>query len=197
MASEKSVPTEESPGGSPAPAGTPPPPTPPPPPPQAEADGADWETRFKYLLADFENFRRRSERDREGIRLRERADLLRSLLPLYEALERARHAAAKGPKHDPIRKGLDLVAHEMDSFLERSGVVPVASVGRPFDAAEHEALVDAPPTPKCPEGTIVEIVQQGYRFPGGLLRPAKVVIARAPAPPAPSETPPAAAGGRP
>jgi len=170
-----------------APAGLTAPPEPGPP---AEPD---WENRFKYLLADFENYRRRSDREREAIRQRERAEMLRGLLPIHEALDRARHSVAKAPKGDPVRKGLELVAKEFDAFLERNGVVAVAAVGRPFDAAEHEAMVEAPATPKAPDGTIVEIVQQGYRFPGGLLRAAKVVVARTPPPAAPA-VPPAASG---
>jgi molecular chaperone GrpE len=162
-------------------------------PPPAEPQ-PDWETRFKYLLADFENYRRRSDREREAIRTRERAEVLRSLLPIHEALDRARHSIGKGPKNDPVRKGMELVVRELDAFLDRNGVQPVAAVGRPFDAAEHEAVLEAPPTAKSPDGTVVEIVQQGYRFPGGLLRAAKVVVARAPQEPPPSNAAPTAAG---
>jgi molecular chaperone GrpE len=199
--SEKPAPA--SPAGS-APTEVPPPPPSAPAPPASPAgappassppEEPDWENRFKYLLADFENYRRRSDRDREAIRQRERAEVLRGLLPIHEALDRARHSVAKAPKGDPVRKGLELVAKEFDAFLERNGVVAVASVGRPFDAAEHEAMIEAPATAKTPEGTIVEIVQQGYRFPGGLLRAAKVVVARAAPPPPPPPAAPSAVAG--
>jgi molecular chaperone GrpE len=181
MEEERSTPpapsAEEVPPAAPAPEPAPETAAPAPPPPEPQPD---WETRFKYLLADFENFRRRSDRERDGIRTRERAEVLRGLLPIHDALDRARHTIAKAPKNDPVRKGMDMVARELDAFFERSGVQPVAVVGKPFDAAEHEAVVEAPPTPKAPDGTVREIVQQGYRFPGGLLRTAKVVVARTP-----------------
>lgn len=139
----------------------------------------DWGTRYKYLLADFDNFRRRVERDRESISRQARAGLVRELLPIIEAFRVARDSLAHLPVSDPVRKGLDLLDREWATFLKREGVEPVATVGRPFRAEEAEAVGEAPPDPAHPDGAVVEVVQQGYRFFGGLLRPAKVIVARA------------------
>jgi molecular chaperone GrpE len=139
----------------------------------------DWGTRYKYLLADFDNFRRRVERDRESISRQARAALVRELLPIIEAFRTARESLAHLPVSDPVRKGLDLLDHEWTTFLKREGVEPVAIVGRPFRAEEAEAIGEAPATAAHPEGSVAEVVQQGYRFFGGLLRPAKVIVARA------------------
>ncbi|HTP56268.1 MAG TPA: nucleotide exchange factor GrpE [Thermoplasmata archaeon] len=154
----------------------------------------DWATRFKYLFADFENYRRRAERERESVTRQSRAAILRELLPILEAVRSAREAVRELPAADPVRRGFDLLDREWSTFLKHEGVEPIARLGQPFRAEEAEAVAEAPPTAESPEGAVVEIVQQGYRFFGGILRPAKVVVARAPAagptaPPAPAEAP--------
>jgi molecular chaperone GrpE len=151
----------------------------------AAAPVEDWGTRYKYLLADFENYRRRSERERETITRQSRAGMLRELLPILEAFRTAREALNHLPASDPVRKGLEILNREWMTFLKHEGVEPVATIGRPFRADEAEAVGDTVADEEHPDGTVVEIVQQGYRFFGGLLRPAKVVVARAP-PAAPS-----------
>jgi len=161
------------------------------PPAEAKAETpADWATRYKYLLADFDNFRRRVERDRESISRQARAGMLRELLPIIEAFRVARESLSHLPASDPMRKGLDLLDHEWTTFLKHEGVEPIAIVGRPFRAEEAEAVGESPADAKQPDGSIAEVVQQGYRFFGGVLRPAKVIVARpSPKEPAPSEPP--------
>jgi len=139
----------------------------------------DWATRYKYLLADFDNFRRRVDRDRESISRQARAGLVRELLPIIEAFRVARDSLVHLPMSDPVRKGLDLLDREWTTFLKHEGVEPVAAVGKTFRPEEAEAVGESPPDERHPDGTVAEIVQQGYRFFGGLLRPAKVIVARA------------------
>lgn len=142
----------------------------------------DWESRFKYLLADFENFRRRTSRQLEQNRERAEADLLRRLLPIVEASERAADATAHLPAKDPIRHGLELLGKEWNAFLEAEGVQRIAQSGIPFNPDIHEAVAETVASPLHPAGIVVEVVQKGYRVANGLLRPAKVVVARRPAP---------------
>jgi len=153
----------------------------------------DWETRFKYLLADFDNFRRRTERDRAGARLEAEASLLRRLIPLVEGFQKAEGAGKSLPASDPLRRGLELLGREVDAVLGSVGFAPVAHVGEPFRSEEHEAVGEALNSTDAGDGEVAEIVQQGYRFQGGLLRPAKVLVARAPKgekpPPAPTAEP--------
>ncbi len=150
--------------------------------PDPPAPKEDWESRFKYLLADFENFRRRAAKDREATTRQARGALLRELLPLLEAFQAARGVAGKLGPNDPLRQGLELLDREWVTFLKHEGVEATAEVGAPFRAEEAEAVGEAPAGPSTPEGTVVEVVQQGYRFFGGLLRPAKVIVAKRSAP---------------
>lgn len=147
----------------------------------------DWSIRYKYLLADFENFRRRVEREREGISRHARAAMLRELLPILEAFRTARDALTHLAATDPVRRGLEMLDREWSTFLKHEGVEAIAEPGRPFRSDESEAVGEAPAGADRPDGTVVEVVQQGYRFYGGLLRPAKVVVARETAPAAGEE----------
>jgi molecular chaperone GrpE len=155
----------------------------------------DWATRYKYLLADFENYRRRAERERENLSRQVRGAMIREMLPILEAFRAGRDAAAKLPADHPLRKGLDLLEREWSTFLKHEGVEPVVEVGTPFRPEESVAVGEAAASDQAPEGTVAEVVQQGYRFFGGLVRPAKVIVARrTPAPDAlRSPDPPGAA----
>jgi len=157
-------------------------------------EGEDWATRFKYLFADFENFRKRAARDRESIARSTRAQVILELLPSYEAAQKAREAVTRLPPSDPIRKGIDLLVHEFLDFFEREHVTTVAQRGEPFRSDCHEAVAEAPPRDRLGEGMVLEVVQQGYRIDSTLLRPAKVVVARVPPAAAPSAAATEAAG---
>jgi len=147
--------------------------------PTEPAETLDWETRFKYLLADFDNFRRRTERDRVGIRTEAEAGLLRRLIPFLEGFENAEAAGKSLPVTDPLRRGLELLGQELDAVLKSVAFAPVAQIGEAFRPEEHEAVGEVVAEKNVAEGEVAEIVQQGYRFQGGLLRPAKVLVARA------------------
>ncbi|HTZ61236.1 MAG TPA: nucleotide exchange factor GrpE [Thermoplasmata archaeon] len=149
-----------------------------PPEPTASPPPEDWATRYKYLLADFENYRRRAERERETLSRQARGAMLRELLPIIEAFRGAREAVLRLPADDPVRRGMELLDREWLTLLRHEGVEPVAKVGGAFRPDEAEAVGEAPATPSVAPGHIAEIVQQGYRFFGGLLRPAKVIVGR-------------------
>jgi molecular chaperone GrpE len=147
----------------------------------------DWATRFKYLLADFENFRKRSARERDTLRAAVRLEVVRSFIPLYEAAERARAAVSHLAPTDPIRRGLDLLVHEWEAVLDTHHVYPTALAGEPFHSEWHEAVAEAPVKAGTTPGLITEVVQQGYRIDHTLLRTAKVVVTRATPEPPPHE----------
>ncbi len=148
----------------------------------------EWETRFKYLLADFENFRKRVDRERESVRLGAEAEVLRGLLPIYEAFEHARVYVRRAPAADPVRQGMELLAQAWEGFLVKEGLRTIAHVGSRVNSEDYEVIGEGlAPKGQAP-GTVLEVVQQGYRFKGGLLRPAKVLVAKSP------PTPPEAAG---
>lgn len=135
----------------------------------------EWKSRYQYLLADFENFRRRVAKETEGAVAATRAKLLLKVIALHEGIEGALGAVPAEAK--PLRDGLGLVLHNFDLLLKEEGVEPVAKLGEKFQPEVHEAVGQLPVSASAPEGSIGAIVQQGYRGPGGLLRPAKVLVA--------------------
>ncbi len=138
----------------------------------------DWQRRYHYLLADFENFRRRTQREVDHAVERARGQILLKPIDLHEGIE---HTLEKlPPDAKALRAGLTLVLSNFDAFLKGEGVEPVARPGDPFRHDLHEAVGQVAPTPEAPDGTVAVVVQQGYRTAQGLLRPAKVMVARAP-----------------
>jgi molecular chaperone GrpE len=184
---EASPPPEPAPTGStePGPADAAPPAAHPNPPKAEPAPPAeDWQVKFRYLLAEFDNFRKRTEREREQLRRETRAQLLKQMLPLHDALARAEEFIGALPEGDPLRRGLELFSREWRRFLASESIHEVGRAGEPFRPEEEEAVGEVEATEIHPDGTIAEVIQPGFRSPAGLLRPARVLVARARAPPA-------------
>jgi molecular chaperone GrpE len=124
--------------------------------------------------ADFENFRRRVERDRHTAAQEALAAIFRELLGTVDNLERALSATGG---EDELRKGVELTHRELVGLLESHDVVPVDPMGERFDPAEQQALLHEP-VPGLGEGEVAEVFRKGYLFGERLLRPALVKVAK-------------------
>lgn len=175
---------------------------------QLEADKAqlakekqeNWD-RFLRATADLENFRKRSRRELDDARIEARSKVLREMLPVIDNLERAlEHAESTegGAQAGGIVEGVKLVLRQFAQALERCDVRPVETVGKPFDPNHHEAISQME-SAEHPPGSVVQALQKGYTIGERLLRPALVVVAKAPSEPAPGSSGPngkaAAEGG--
>lgn len=125
--------------------------------------------------ADFENYRKRVERDRSQAGFEAAAAIFRELVGTVDNLERALSSAAG---ENALREGVELTYRELLAFLESQGVEVQDPVGRPFDPQAHQALMHEA-VPGFPEGTVVEVFRKGYRYKDRLLRPALVKVAKA------------------
>ena len=134
--------------------------------------------RHLRLLAEFDNFRRRTAREQEAARREGRAAALRPLLPVLDTLERALAAGSTDPD---FYEGVAATHRLFIAALREAGAEPVESVGRPFDPNLHEAVATVP-SDGVPPGTVAREVQRGWRLGDELLRPAQVVVATAPEP---------------
>jgi len=143
---------------------------------QAEVEGL--KNQLLRKRAEFENFRRRMERDRQNTWNEASADIYRSLVPTVDNLERALQSAAKD---DPLREGLALIHRELLALLESRGVTTEDPMGKPFDPERHQALSQEL-VPGVAPGTVVETLGKGYLFKDRLLRPALVKVAKDAAP---------------
>jgi molecular chaperone GrpE len=125
--------------------------------------------------ADFENFRRRVERDRAQAALDAEASIRTGLLDTVDNLERA---LAAGGGETGLREGVELTHRELVTFLDSLGVVAIAPLGERFDPALHQAIVHEP-APGFEAGTVAEVFRKGYSYKDRLLRPAIVKVASA------------------
>ncbi|MCX5790322.1 MAG: nucleotide exchange factor GrpE, partial [Elusimicrobia bacterium] len=138
----------------------------------------DYYEQLLRLKAEFENYRKRMDRERpEWIQLG-KAGLLDKLLPLYDLLLQAHDQITNGQAAGAdIAKGLELIFKEFTKVFEAEGVRTIESVGKPYHYDLHEAL-GAVETDEHPEGTVVDELQRGYTVKGKVLRPARVRIAK-------------------
>jgi molecular chaperone GrpE len=158
-----------------------------PPPPTAEQRIAALEAKVKeshdkYLrsVAELDNVRKRARKDMDEARIDAQARVLREMLPVIDNLERAvTHASQSGDGASGVLEGIRLVLRQFAQALERSNVHAVAAKGLPFDPSQHEAVSQIE-TADAPAGSVVDVMQTGYRIGERLLRPALVVVAKAP-----------------
>jgi molecular chaperone GrpE len=133
--------------------------------------------RLLRTAAEFDNYRKRVERDRRDQADSAVADAIEDLLPIIDNLERALDAPA-GPQSDGFRKGVELIHQQMLDLLKRRGVKPIVSVGADFDPRFHHAVAqDASADHR--EGEVMEEMRRGYMLGERVLRPAMVKVAKA------------------
>jgi molecular chaperone GrpE len=132
--------------------------------------------RWKRTAADFENYKRRAAREREEYVVLANERLIGELLPVLDDLERALDAAAEHEEAQ-LEEGVRLVHRSLAALLERHGVRPIATDGQ-FDPHVHEALLSQPS--EADEGSVIDVIQKGYRLGDRVVRPARVVVAAAP-----------------
>ena len=134
----------------------------------------DWKDRFARLMADFDNFRKRTDRDREDLVKFAAKDVLKSMLTTVDNLALALDKA-KDKKDDPLVAGVQMVYDGLVKALAEHGATPLDSVGEPFNADYHEALATLP-SPEVEEGLVMNEVKRGWLLHGKLLRAAQVVV---------------------
>ncbi|MGE0546728.1 MAG: nucleotide exchange factor GrpE [Kofleriaceae bacterium] len=139
----------------------------------------NWD-RYLRAAADLENLRKRQKREVEDAKYDAKSRVLKEMLPVVDNLERAiEHAVAQsgdGSGAGPIVEGVQLVLRQILSAFERLDVTPVDAANQPFDPNLHEAISQA--ESDAAPGTIVQVLQRGYKSGDRLLRPAMVVVAK-------------------
>jgi len=133
--------------------------------------------RVLRLTADYDNYRKRTQREKEDVRQFSNQDLLEKLLPVLDNFEMAITAVKEA---DPsIKDGVQMIYDQLFAVLKDSGMEPIDAMGEAFDPNLHEALSQEETT-NANEGTVVQQVQRGYKLNERLVRPARVVVAKAP-----------------
>jgi molecular chaperone GrpE len=144
---------------------------------QARRERDEYYDRLLRKTAEFDNYRKRVERERREMAQAVAGDVLESLLPVVDDFERALQAEI-GADAAVYRKGVELIYKQLQDLLARRGVTPIETVGRPFDPRFHQAITYEP-SPGHADGEVVEEVRRGYTLGERLLRPAMVKVAKA------------------
>jgi molecular chaperone GrpE len=126
------------------------------------------------LQADFENYRKRIERERQEDRRSGAGRLIEDLLPILDGFERALKAY-DDPAHEEHRKGLELIYRQLWDTLARHGLERIQAAGKPFDPHYHQAI-ERVESAEHPEGTVVDVLQDGFLFHGRVVRPSMVRV---------------------
>ncbi len=137
------------------------------------AEKAELDDRLRRAWAEFDNARRRGERERSEFLQFAAMDLVRTLLPVVDDFERALKVETSDKEY---AKGVDLIYQRFSDTLRKTGLEPIEAAGKRFDPALHEA-VQRVETADAEDQTVLEELQRGYNFKGKLLRPAWVKVA--------------------
>ena len=140
---------------------------------QLAAEKADLRDRLLRALADFDNFRRRAERDRSEYVQFAAMEMVRDLIPILDDFRRAMTVETADKEY---AKGIELINQRLFEALKKSGLERIEAAGKPFDPNLHQA-VDRVQSEELPDQTVLEEYQSGYNFKGKLLRPAMVKVA--------------------
>jgi len=147
---------------------------------QAFNDIKVHQEQYLRTLADMENLRKRTQRDKEELAKFANENILREILPVIDNLERAVEHAEQAETNDGLFEGVQMTLTQFSQLLNKFGVEPVDAVGQPFDPAYHQAMGQLE-SDEYPVNTVVQQMQKGYQLNNRLLRPAFVMLAKAPA----------------
>ena len=132
--------------------------------------------RYLRLHAEFENFRRRSNKERLDLISTANAGLLKDMLPIMDDFERAISNNASVTEIDSVKEGFNLIFNKFKNIIESKGVKQMEVKGQPFDSELHEAIANIPVTDEDQKGKVIEDVEKGYFLGGKVIRYAKVVV---------------------
>lgn len=142
------------------------------------AEKADLKNTLIRLQADFDNYRKRTERERHSERHRGAELLAEGLLPVLDGFDRA-ISAHRDSAHEEFRKGFELIRKQLLDVLSKQGLKKIETEGKPFDPNFHHAI-ERVETSDQPDDTVLDELQAGYVFHGKVLRPAMVRVSANP-----------------
>lgn len=142
----------------------------------AAADNAELKDKYLRLLAEFENYKRRTTKERAELFKTANQELMVALLPVLDDFDRARQHTATATEAQAVRDGLEIVYNKLTKTLQQKGLQPMDVVGQPFDAELHEAITQIPAPSDEQRGQVLDAVERGYYLNDKVLRHAKVVL---------------------
>ncbi|WP_244228706.1 nucleotide exchange factor GrpE [Mucilaginibacter endophyticus] len=132
--------------------------------------------KYLRLYAEFDNFRRRTIKEREEARKTEGKDVIVALLPVLDDFERAQRAMDKATEVAPVKEGVTLIQNKLKNILGQKGLKEMTSIGTAFDADLHEAITNIPAPTDDLKGKVMDEMEKGYTLNDKVVRFAKVVV---------------------
>lgn len=143
---------------------------------QLEAQVAEWKDKYIRLSAEFDNYRRRTLKEKSELIQSGGVDTIKAVLPVVDDFERAIQAMEKTDDAKALKEGIDLIYNKFNDILKQRGVSEIAAQNLDFDVDVHEAITKIPaPTPEL-VGKVVDVIQKGYKINDKVIRFSKVVI---------------------
>ncbi|TWR29036.1 nucleotide exchange factor GrpE [Mucilaginibacter pallidiroseus] len=131
--------------------------------------------KYLRLYAEFDNFRRRTIKEREEARKTEGKDVIVALLPVLDDFERALRAMENATEVSSVKEGVALIQNKLKNVLAQKGLKEMKSIGEPFDADLHEAITNVP-APDDMKGKVMDEMEKGYELNDKVIRFAKVIV---------------------
>jgi molecular chaperone GrpE len=143
---------------------------------KAENEAAEWRDKYLRLQAEFDNYRKRTLKEKMSLVESGGENVIKALLPVVDDVDRALAAMEKSDDVEALRGGVRLIAQKFNEVMRQQGVSEIEAVGKEFDVDHHEAVARFPIEGKA-SGEIIDVVQKGYKLGEKVIRYAKVVVA--------------------
>ena len=143
---------------------------------QLEQSNKEMNDRFLRLSAEFDNYRKRTLRERMELTKTAAESVMLSILPVIDDFERAMHSIEMGMDFEATKEGILLIYNKFKDFNKQNGIAEIDAVGKTFDTDLHEALTKIPAPSEEMKGKIVDVIQKGYYLNDKVIRFAKVVV---------------------
>lgn len=143
---------------------------------KAEAEAAEWRDKYLRLQAEFDNYRKRTLKEKMSLVESGGENVIKALLPVVDDVDRALAAMEKSDDVEALRGGVRLISQKFNEVMRQQGVSEIEAVGKEFDVDVHEAVARFPIEGKN-SGEIIDVVQKGYKLGDKVIRYAKVVVA--------------------
>jgi len=134
--------------------------------------------QYLRLFAEFDNFKKRTAKERIDLFKTAGQDVIQSLLPVLDDFERAEKTIQTSKDIDAVKEGIKLIQHKLKTTLEQRGLQPVESIGKEFNVEEHEAVTEIPAPTEDLKGKVVDEVERGYKLNDKIIRYAKVIVGK-------------------
>ncbi len=144
--------------------------------PTAEEKLAELQDRYLRLSAEYDNFRKRTLKEKIDMQKRANQNLLEAILPVADDFDRAMQSVDEAKDIKAVKEGMKLISGKFKGFLNHQGVKEIETLNKAFDTDRHEAITKIPAPSKKLKGKIVDVIQKGYYLNDKVLRFSKVVI---------------------